>query len=177
MNRNRLVKLIIIAAALNFYGCGGAAEKAGGDGKAAAAAPAASPAANATSPTPAVNAAATPADTATAPTAPAGVAAAPQGTTPASASRGAANGAPPAKMPTPRIGSGGNDLFLFTQARAAVNADPELRAANLIIEVKEGVVTLSGTVASAALKAKAEQLARGAGTKDVRNQLRVSAGK
>jgi osmotically-inducible protein OsmY len=36
-------------------------------------------------------------------------------------------------------------------------------------------VTLSGTVASAALKSKAEQLARGAGPKDVRNQLRVSA--
>jgi hyperosmotically inducible periplasmic protein len=176
MSRNTLTKLIIIAAALNFSGCGGAAEKAGGEGKTAAAAPTSPPAANATSPTPVVNASATPADTATAPTAPAGVVTAAQGTSPASASRGA-NGAPPAKMPTPQIGSGGNDLFVFTQARAAVNADPELKAANLIIEVKEGVVTLSGTVASAALKAKAEELARGAGPKNVRNQLRVSAGK
>jgi osmotically-inducible protein OsmY len=78
-------------------------------------------------------------------------------------------------MPTPRIGSGGNDLFLFTQARAAINDDADLKAANLVIEVKEGVVTLSGAVASAALKSKAEQLARGAGAKDVRNQIRVSA--
>jgi len=111
-----------------------------------------------------------------APTTTAGDATPVQGTPPASESR-AARGAPPAKMPTPQVGSGGNDLFLFTQARAAVNADPELKAANLIVEVKEGVVTLSGTVASAALKAKAEELARGAGVKAVRNQLRVSAGK
>ena len=46
-----------------------------------------------------------------------------------------------------------------------------------VIEVKEGVVTLSGTVASAALKSKAEQLARGAGSKGVKNQLRVSGAK
>jgi osmotically-inducible protein OsmY len=78
-------------------------------------------------------------------------------------------------MPTPQIGSGGNDLFLFTQARAAVNADPELNAANLIIEVRDGVVSLNGTVATAALKAKAEELARGVKPKAVRNQLRVAA--
>jgi osmotically-inducible protein OsmY len=80
-------------------------------------------------------------------------------------------------MPTPQIGSGGNDFSLFTQARAAINNDPDLRAANVIIDVKEGVVTLSGTVSNAALKSKAEQLARGAGSKEVRNQLRVSAGR
>ena len=55
--------------------------------------------------------------------------------------------------------------------------DADLKAANLIIEVKEGVVTLSGNVASAALKSKAEELARGAGAKNVKNQLRVSAGR
>jgi osmotically-inducible protein OsmY len=80
-------------------------------------------------------------------------------------------------MPKPRIGSGGNDLFLFTQARAAINNDADLKASNLVVDVKEGVVTLSGTVASAALKSKAEELARGAGPKDVRNQLKVSAGR
>jgi hypothetical protein len=167
MNMNSLVRLLILAAALNFFGCGGAAEKTGGDGKAAVA----PPVANAASPTPAA-----PADSASAPTASAVVATAQQGASPASAPRGTGN-AQPAKVPTPQIGSGGNDLFLFTQARAAVNGDPELRAANLIIEVKDGVVTLSGTVASAALKARAEELARGAGPKSVRNQLRVSAGK
>jgi hyperosmotically inducible periplasmic protein len=171
MIRNRLAKLLIIAAALNFSACGGVNEKTGGDGKAADAAPSV----NAPSPTPAANVATT-ADTTPNSKAPSGVATARPGASPTSESRGTGN-APPAKMPTPQIGSGGNDLFLFTKARAAVNADPELKAANLIVEVKEGVVTLSGTVASAALKSKAEELARGAGPKDVRNQLRVSAGK
>ncbi|HEY0173608.1 MAG TPA: BON domain-containing protein [Pyrinomonadaceae bacterium] len=176
MNRYRLEKLLVIAAALSFVGCGGAVERAG-DGKAAAA----PPAANAASPAPTTDgrasAAATPADTASTLPASAGDAAAGKGATPASGSRGS-GGAPPSKAPPPpRIGSGGNDLFLFTQARAAINADPELKTANLIVEVKEGVVTLSGAVASAALKEKAEELARGAGPKAVRNQLRVSAGK
>ena len=157
MNRYKPAQLLILFAVLNIFGCGRATEKGVGDNKAAVA----PPVANAASPSP---------------TASAVVASAAQGTSPASSSRSAGS-TPPAKVPTPRIGSGGNDLFLFTQARAAVNADPELRAANLIIEVKEGVVTLSGTVASAALKAKAEELARGAGSKAVRNQLRVSAGK
>ncbi|HEX8293485.1 MAG TPA: BON domain-containing protein [Pyrinomonadaceae bacterium] len=80
-------------------------------------------------------------------------------------------------MPTPQIGSGGNDFFLFTQARAAINNDSDLKAANVVVDVKGGVVTLSGAVANAALKSKAEQLARGAGSKEVRNQLRVSAGR
>jgi hypothetical protein len=176
MNRNVLINLLILAAALNFYGCGGAAERTGGEDKAAVA----PTVANAASPTPTtdgkVSAVVTTAETTPAPTASAGDASARQGVSPTSESRNAGK-APQAKTPTPQIGSGGNDLFLFTQARAAVNADPELKNANLIVEVKEGVVTLSGTVADAALKTKAEELARSAGAKAVRNQLRVSAGK
>lgn len=176
MNRNRLAYILTLAAALNFSGCGGAAESAGGDGKAAAATPAANAATNPTPAAAAVNANTAAASTeagAAAPTS-AGEAAGRQAAPTASPSRGA-GGATPAKAPTPQIGSGGNDFFLFTQARAAINNDPELKAANLVVEVKEGVVTLSGTVASAALKSKAEELARGAGSKSVRNQLRVAA--
>lgn len=177
MNKYWPATLIIIVAALNFGGCGGAAESAGGDRKGAGT----PPAVNAASPTPAAGggaaaAAATPADNANALPAPAGAAAQGPGTTPASESKGT-RGAPPAKMPTPQIGSGGNDFFLFTQTRAALNNDADLKAANVVVEVKDGVVTLSGTVASAALKSKAEQLARGAGSKEVRNQLKVSAGR
>ena len=175
MHRNILTTLIILAAAMNFFGCGGAAEKSAGGGRVADA----SAGVNAASPTPTpaggADASATPAGAAATLPASAGDAATRQGASPASGSRGAGS-APPAKMPTPQIGSGGNDLFLFTKTRAAINSDPELNAANIVIEVKEGVVTLSGTVASAALKSKAEQLARGAGTKEVRSQLRVSAG-
>ncbi|HEX7318034.1 MAG TPA: BON domain-containing protein [Pyrinomonadaceae bacterium] len=172
MNRYRLAQLFILVAALNVSGCGGPVDKATTDVKAAGA----SPTANAASPTPASVAATVPAGTVPAPTATAGGSAPSPSTPPASAARGAGS-APPTKMPTPQIGSGGNDFFLFTQARAAVNADPELRAANLVIEVKDGVVTLNGTVASAALKAKAEELASGVKPKSIRNQLRVSAGK
>lgn len=169
MNRNRQKILLAFAAALALSGCGAAAEKAGGDRAAAAPSP------DKQSPARPAEAAATPAaanvaaDTTAAPVA----AARQDGSQPAgSRGRGAT---PPAAMPTPAIGSGGNDLFLFTRARAAVNADPELRAANLILEVKEGVLTLSGTVASDAHKSKAEQLVKESGVKTVKNQLRVSA--
>jgi len=171
MNKLGLAKLLVLAAVLTFSDCGGAAEKAGGDTKAAGA----PKGANAAGPTPATdggaNVVATPA---AAPTPPAS--AGEPGTSPSPESRRAGS-APPAKLPTPQIGSGGNDLFLFTQARAAINNDGDLKAANVVIEVREGVVTLTGTVTSAALKSKAEQLARGAGVKDVRNQPRVSAGR
>lgn len=176
MNKNWQAYLLILAAVLNFSGCGGAVESSGGDRKQAGA-----PSnVNATSPTPAANGgtdiAATPANTTPAPATPAGVATPGTAASPGSESRGTRN-APPARMPTPQIGSGGNDLFIFTRTRAAINPDSDLKAANVVIEVKEGVVTLGGTVTSAALKSKAEELARGVGPKDVRNQLRVSAGK
>lgn len=164
MNRNRLASLIILASALGFSACGGVSESSGGDTKAANA-----PAAvNAAAPVPTAGGGA--------PTAATNADAARPNTSPAAESRASAN-APAAKAPKPQIGSGGNDLFLFTQARAAVDSDADLKAANVVIEVKEGVVTLNGSVASAALKSKAEELARGAGAKDVKNQLRVSAGR
>ena len=170
MDRNRLAHLIILAAALCFSACGGAAESSGGDTKTAGT----SPTVNAATAAP--TAVASNADAAPTAQAPAGGADAQQGASPAPASRASVN-APSAKTPKPQIGSGGNDLFLFTQARAAINNDADLKAANVVVEVKEGVVTLSGSVANAALKSKAEELARGAGAKDVKNQLRVSAGR
>ncbi len=169
MRRNVLIKLFILAAALNVAACGGAVDNAGGDGKAAGA----STSVNAASPAP-TTAVATSAEPAPATTPSAGGNAARQGASP-TPEPSAAVKAPQAKTPKPQIGSGGADLFLFTQVRAAINNDADLKNANVIIDVKEGVVTLSGTVASAALKSKAEQLARGAGPKDVRNQLKVSA--
>jgi hypothetical protein len=163
MNKQRLAKLLIIIAALNFNGCSGTAENK---------TPIAPANANSATSTPTAGVAATPVPSVPA----ANVAATQPSTVPTSESRNA-GAAPPVNAPTPQIGSGGNDFYLFTQARAAVNADAELKAANLIVEVKEGIVTLNGTVASAALKAKAEELVRGVKPKDVKNQLRVAAGK
>jgi hypothetical protein len=78
-------------------------------------------------------------------------------------------------VPTPQVGTGGSDLFLFTQARAALGADNELKSSNIVIDVKAGLLTLSGTVANADQKSKAEQLVRAVdGVKAIKNQLRIS---
>lgn len=173
MNGNGKKLLLILTATLLIAGCGSNGEKAGGESvkataqsnvNAASTAPV-SGGAN-TAPTNGVIVASTPA-AATATTVRAGA-------TPADGVRGASK-EPPAKVPEPQIGSGGNDFFLFTKARGALNADAELKTANVILDVKDGVVTLSGTVASVAHKSKAEELVRAVGPKAVKNQLRVSA--
>lgn len=174
MNGNGSKILLGFAAALVLAGCGSNGEKAGGETVKAAApsnvnAAGAAPTSNGAANVAPANGAAV-AQTPTTAASPAARA----GATPSSNTR-AVNNAPPANMPEPRIGSGGNDFFLFTKARGALNADAELKAANVILDVKDGVVTLSGTVASAAQKSKAEELVRAAGSKAVKNQLRVAA--
>lgn len=173
MNSNRLNILPALAAALVLAGCGGAGGRAGNKAR-----PDAASGVNAASPAPTAdsgsNAATASAAGTPIPSATVGYAAQ-QPASQVNGQRGSSN-KPPAQMPTPQVGSGGSDFFLFTQARAAVVADPELKSANVILDVKEGVVTLTGTVAGAEQKSKAEQLVRSAGAKAVKNQLRVSAG-
>ena len=83
--------------------------------------------------------------------------------------------APPAKDPMPQIGSGGSDMGLFTEVRGALSSDQELLNA-VIIEIKEGNVTLTGNVSSLAQKTKAEQLVQAVkGIKSVKNNLRVAS--
>ena len=93
-------------------------------------------------------------------------------------STGSANGnksAPTAAAPAPQIGSGGEDFSLFTQIRSGLAADKELSTA-VIIDVKEGAVTLSGTVSSQAQRAKAEQITQNVkGIKSLKNNLRVAS--
>lgn len=177
MNRNRLnILLIIVAAALAAAGCGGGG-KAGSNSvettatSNANAASGVSPADGGANVAPANGVAVAPSQTA----AGAGAASQQQIASQRTDSRGASK-APPANMPKPQIGSGGNDFYLFTQARAALNADAELKAANIVVDIKEGVATLSGAVKSAEQKSKAEQLVQAAGLKTVKNQLRVSSG-
>lgn len=82
---------------------------------------------------------------------------------------------PPVKVPTPQIGSGGGDMFLFTQVRGALSSDKELINA-VIVEIKEGNATLSGKVSNENQKAKAEQVVKSVqGIKSVKNNLRVSS--
>lgn len=77
------------------------------------------------------------------------------------------------KQPTPQIGSGGNDMALFAQVRGALSSDKEL-INKVIVEIKEGNATLTGSVSSEAQKKKAEQLVKGVqGIKSVKNNLKV----
>lgn len=78
------------------------------------------------------------------------------------------------KEPTPQYGSGANDLMLFTRLRNSLSADKDLQT-YVVIEVKEGNVTLSGKAASAEKKAQAEQLIKAVdGVKSVKNNITVS---
>ena len=81
----------------------------------------------------------------------------------------------PVEVPTPQIGSGGSDIFLFTQVRGALSSDEELANA-VIIEIKEGNATLTGSISSEAQKMKAARLVQSVkGVKSIKNNLRVSS--
>jgi hypothetical protein len=73
------------------------------------------------------------------------------------------------------IGTGANDSWLWTKTRAALLTTNDLRESTIDVDVVNEVVTLKGTVASAAEKTKAEQVAKAIeGVKSVTNQLKVA---
>jgi len=74
------------------------------------------------------------------------------------------------------VGSGVNDGWLWVKARFDLAAADDLRDSTINVDVDNAVVTLSGTVASAAQKTRAEQVAKSVeGVKSVKNMLKVSA--
>jgi hyperosmotically inducible protein len=75
------------------------------------------------------------------------------------------------------VGTGLNDGWLWVKTRFDLAAADDLRDSTINVDVDKEVVTLSGTVASAAQKTRAEAVAKAVeGVKSVRNQLKVSAG-
>lgn len=84
---------------------------------------------------------------------------------------------PQSNKNTAPITAGANDFYLFTGVRAAIANDAELKTANVVADVREGIVTLSGTLNDPKLKSRAEDLARGVqGVKTVNSsKLRVVA--
>ena len=73
------------------------------------------------------------------------------------------------------IGTGVNDSWLWFKTRAALLTTSDLRDSTINVDVSNEVITLKGTVASAAQKAKAEQVANGIeGKKKVINELKVA---
>ncbi len=73
------------------------------------------------------------------------------------------------------VGSGANDSWLWVKTRAALLSTDDLRESTINVDVANDVVTLRGTVATAAEKAKAALVAKDIdGVKNVRNELRVA---
>ena len=75
------------------------------------------------------------------------------------------------------VGTGANDLWLWVKTRFDLAAADDLRDSTINVDVNNDVVTLTGTVANAAQKTRAETVAKAVeGVKSVRNQLRVGTG-
>jgi hyperosmotically inducible periplasmic protein len=75
------------------------------------------------------------------------------------------------------IGTGVNDGWLWVKTRFDLAAADDLRDSTINVDVDKGVVTLTGTVASAAQRARAETVAKSVdGVTSVRNMLKVSNG-
>jgi len=76
-----------------------------------------------------------------------------------------------------KVGTGANDTWLWIKTRFDLAAADDLRDSTISVDVDNDVVTLSGTVASAAQKTRAEAVAKAVeGVKSVRNQLKVQTG-
>ncbi|HEX8286583.1 MAG TPA: BON domain-containing protein [Pyrinomonadaceae bacterium] len=81
-----------------------------------------------------------------------------------------------AKRTGGNIGSGVNDGWLWTKTRTALMTTNDLRDSTINVDVNNEIITLNGTVANAAQKAKAGEVANGIeGKKSVVNNLKVSA--
>ncbi len=74
------------------------------------------------------------------------------------------------------IGTGANDSWLWFKTRAALMTTDDLRESTINVDVENDVITLRGTVGTAAQKAAAEKVAKDIeGQKGVKNQLVVRA--
>ena len=74
------------------------------------------------------------------------------------------------------IGTGLNDGWLWVKTRFDLAAADDLRDSTINVDVDKDVVTLSGTVATAAQKTQAEKIAKAVeGVKSVKNMLKLSA--
>ncbi len=83
----------------------------------------------------------------------------------------------PADGAATRAGAAIDDSFITTSVKSAVLAEPGLSALKIDVDTKDGVVTLSGTVASPELKTRATQIAQNtSGVRSVIDKLEVKTG-
>ncbi|HKP84921.1 MAG TPA: BON domain-containing protein [Blastocatellia bacterium] len=74
-----------------------------------------------------------------------------------------------------KIGTGAEDLWIWTKTRAALASADGLTDSTIKVDVDNNAVTLTGTVPDAAQKSKAEQVARGIeGVTGVKNEIQVA---
>lgn len=73
------------------------------------------------------------------------------------------------------IGTGANDLWLWTKARTALAGVDDLRDSTINVDVTNDVVTLKGTVGTKAQSDAAAKAAMVDGAKSVKNELKVDA--
>lgn len=74
------------------------------------------------------------------------------------------------------IGQGVNDSWLWFKLKTALAAASDLRDSTINVDVVNDVVTLKGSVGTAAEKASAEKIAKEIeGVKSVKNELKVAA--
>ncbi len=82
-----------------------------------------------------------------------------------------------AKETGSKFGTGANDLWLLTKTRAAFLATDDLRESTINVDVDNAVVTLRGSVGSAAQKTAAVNVAKDIdGVTRVNDQLKVQPG-
>ena len=82
-----------------------------------------------------------------------------------------------AKQSGRTVGTGANDLWLWVKTRFDLAAADDLRDSTINVDVSNDVVTLTGTVANASQKARAEAVAKAVeGVKGVKNELKVGSG-
>lgn len=77
---------------------------------------------------------------------------------------------------TSTIGQGANDSWIWFKTKTALAGADDLRDSTINVDVSNDVVTLKGTVGTAAQKATAEKTAQSIeGVKSVKNELKVDA--
>jgi hyperosmotically inducible protein len=81
-----------------------------------------------------------------------------------------------AEKGTSTIGTGANDSWIWFKTKGALAGVNDLRDSTINVDVDNGVITLKGSVGSAAQKTAAETAAKGIeGQKGIKNQLTVNA--
>jgi hyperosmotically inducible periplasmic protein len=75
-----------------------------------------------------------------------------------------------------KVGAGANDTWLWVKARYDLAAANDLRDSTINVDVENGVIILTGTVASQDQLKKADSIAKAVeGQKGVQNKLKVGA--